>query len=191
MIEDLRKNYAEYRWFFTSNKRLVIGGKSDEQNESLVKKVKNSGIKLVMMHTALPGSPFTFILDDYKKIGEKDLEETAVFTACFSQQWKKRKKKVEVHVFTSEEVIKRKAMKVGTFGVAKKIGEPKVELKLYLKKQKSKLRAVPFKSGNIMLIPGKKPKEEVSELLSKRLKVKKNEILNAIPAGGFEIKEIK
>lgn len=185
MIEKLRKNFRNYRWFFTSNQRLVIGGKNEEQNEKLVKKIISSGQKILMMHTSTPGSPFTVILDNIKNIGERDREEMAVFTACFSKQWKE-KEKGEVDIFNSEKVYKTKGMKQGTFGVKSK-EKIEVKLKLWVKRQRGLIRAVPFKPG-IEIVPGKLGKEDAAEKIAERLKVSKQEVLNAIPAGGFKIR---
>ena len=33
----MEKDYKKYRWFFTSSDNLVIGGKSAEQNEEIMK----------------------------------------------------------------------------------------------------------------------------------------------------------
>jgi len=202
MLREIKKTYQKYRWFVTSSGKLVVGGKSSEQNELLVKKILKSKRDLVMMHTSLPSSPFTVILANLNKITKEDLEETAIFTACFSQQWKKKKKKVRVDMFTSKQVNKRKKMKIGTFGVYGKISGKKVKLKLILCFQKGILRAVPLKSFNktytkmkiprIILEPGKIGKKEaalkIKDILENdKIKVKIEEIEQAIPSGGFKI----
>jgi len=38
----LQEDYKNYRWFFTSNNVLVVGGKSDEQNEKVIKKLSKA-----------------------------------------------------------------------------------------------------------------------------------------------------
>lgn len=185
-----------YRWFYTSSGKLVIAGKNAEQNEEIMKKVKSQDI---ILHTASPGSPFCVI----KKPNAQDLKEAAIFCACFSQEWKRGKKKAEIHIFKGEQVFKEKGMKKGTFGVLGKVIRKKVELKLTLTFQKNekgifKLRAVPLSCykkemlPKIILEPGKIKKEEaalqIHEYLAKNGKeVPVQEILEAIPAGGFKI----
>lgn len=186
-IEEIKNNYQNYRWFFTSNGKLVVGGKSSSQNEELVKRIIDSREKLLMLHTASPGSPFSVILEDIDNVDENDLEEAAIFTACFSQQWKKGREEVKVNVFTSDQVEKREVMKEGTFGVVGKEEGEKAKLKLYLKEQEDKLRAVPFETGGIYLTPGKMSKDKAVGLISKKLNLKKEEVLQALPAGGFNI----
>src|SRR3989344_1597848 len=113
--KSLVQGYEKYRWFLTSNNALVVGGKNAEQNEELVKKLIKDYPKYVVMHTREPGSPFSIILSSNPS--EKDLEETAIFTGCFSRAWREKKKKTNVDIFLIEQMIKDKKMKTGTFGV--------------------------------------------------------------------------
>jgi hypothetical protein len=188
----MEKDFKKYRWFFTSNNKLVIGGKSSSQNEEIVKSSEKDSI---ILHTASPGSPFCII----KNPSKEDIGEAAIFDACFSQEWKRGKKKSEVHIFSKIKMMKTKEMKEGTFGI---IGNPKkinVELKLTLVIQEGKLRAVPLntagKEGMLVLTPGKIEKDKAAEKILSMLKdnfdvvVSKEDVLSAIPSGGFEIKE--
>ena len=107
------KGYENYRWFFTSNNVLVVGGKSEEQNESALKNFLKPNY--AVMHTSNPGSPFMIIQSDNPD--KTDLEETAVFCACFSKQWKLGKKIIDIDIFKGDQIYKTKSMKTGTFGV--------------------------------------------------------------------------
>jgi len=185
------ENYEKYRWFFTSSGKLVIGGKSAEQNEEIMRNVEENE---VIMHTSTPGSPFCIISDP----SEKDLEEAAIFTACFSKEWKTGKKKTEVHIFKADQVTKSRGMKTGTFGVLGSIKRKKVELKLVLDFQKSKIRALPpsvAKKKILILFPGNLDKIEAANKIKDIIKNKHNypitieEIMSAIPSDNIGIKE--
>ena len=88
-------------------------------------------------------------------------------------------------------------MKTGTWGVKGPIKNVKVDLGLVLVMQKRILRAVPKKSVKkneilIEICPGKKDKEKmateiIKELSEKGKKIKKEDILSALPAGGVKI----
>ena len=176
----------------TSTGKLVIGGKNSEQNEVLMRWIIKDNKDYIVMHTKDPGSPFSIITADKKNVKPTDLEECAVFTACFSQAWKAKKKTVKVDIFTGKQVSKKKTMKRGTFGVLGKVNEKKVELVLYLTKQKGKFRAVPKTDKKILkLLPGNLDKEKTALKISEMLKLTrikdKQEIMQAIPAGGFKI----
>ena len=101
------KDYKNYRWFFTSNNVLVVGGKSDEQNEFVLKNFLRPDY--IVMHTSLPGSPFMIIQSE--KPTKKDLDETAIFCASFSKQWKNGNKKIDIDIFKGGQIYKIKSMK--------------------------------------------------------------------------------
>jgi hypothetical protein len=188
-----RRWYEKYRWFFTSSGKLVIGGKSAEQNEELINKYLEKDC--IVMHTAAPGSPFAIVKFSKDKINAKDLEEAAIFTASFSRAWREGKKKAEVHIFKEEQIIKEKGQKTGTFTVLGRVEKVNAEVKLALGFQKNRLRAVPIrilKNPIATLMPGRISKEKATEMIYEKLKrygfeLKKEEILNALPTGNFKI----
>lgn len=186
-------DYKKYKWFYTSSNKLVIGGKNAIQNDSLLQKIKSLNKEFIILHTEDPGSPFSIIISDIKMVDKKDVEESAVFTACFSQAWKKGSKKASVHFFNSNQIYKTKGMKPGTWGVVGDIKKISVPLSLVLTKQKSILRAIPEKAvkdkENIfgIICPGKIPKEELAPKLYHELNglFTQSEIMSAIPTGGL------
>ena len=185
-----KEDYEKYRWFFTSSGKLVIGGKSSKQNEDIMSQVEEDDL---IMHTSTPGSPFCIL----KNPTRKDVEEAAVFTACFSHEWKKLKKKSEVHIFKGEQVIKKRNMKEGTFGILGSVNKKKVELRLGLEIQRGKLRAIPYNSAKkpmAILTPGHFDKIEAGKKILKIIKDKygypitKDEVMSAIPADNISVK---
>ncbi|HRZ85161.1 MAG TPA: NFACT RNA binding domain-containing protein [Candidatus Paceibacterota bacterium] len=182
-----KDSYFKYRWFYTSSGKLVIGGKNALQNEEIVSNLIKSGKNYLVMHTKDPGSPFAVIQSEI--VSPNDIEEIAIFTGCFSRAWRENKKQVVVDIFQAIQLIKKKSMKVGTFGVSGNIQHKKVDLKLYLTKQKSVLRAVPFKPKEknvICIFPGKIDKQTFAEQMSIKLEIVRDEVLQALPAGGFK-----
>lgn len=192
---NINKDYAKYKWFFTSSEKLVIGGKNASQNDQLLKKIKSLGGEYIIMHTSQPGSPFSVILSDIKSISSTDIGECAIFTACFSQSWKSGKRKARVDIFNSSQINKSSSMKVGTWGVKGKVKKMEVNLELVLTVQKGILRSVPEKTiknkGKILLkiLPGNKNKEELLSEIHASLKERfsKNDILSALPSGGLQL----
>jgi|SRR3989344_232749 len=169
------------------------GGKSAEQNDLLLKQIKGKDTEFIVMHTESPGSPFSVIMAEPEKVSKSDLEETAIFTACFSQAWKLGKKKSIIHIFRATQLRKLPGMKVGTWGLRGKIQKTSAPLKLALTVQEKTLKAVPeasVKGKSILaIIPGKTDKVKMlPELFSKfKGKFNNSEILSALPAGGLEI----
>jgi len=187
------KEYMSYRWFFTSEGKLVVGGKSDEQNENVLRYFKRPGYTI--MHTTKPGSPFMIIQSDDPS--KNDLDECAVFCACFSKEWKTGKKSIDIDVFKGGDVFKNKGMKTGTFGVKnKKKIKAKPELMVII--QKGKIRAVPKVKGKeeslAVIKQGKMDKEAAAEKIAKKIKekyllpVSREEVMRAIPSGNMDVR---
>lgn len=187
------KNYMNYRWFFTSEGKLVVGGKSEEQNEIVLKYFSKPNYTI--MHTTSPGSPFMIIQTE--EPSKNDLNECAMFCACFSKEWKSGNKLISIDIFSGKDVYKTKTMKVGTFGV-KNRKQIKVKPELVIVIQKGKIKAVPKvnKSEEILAVikQGKLTKEEAGEKIAKKIKekflfpVSKEEIMMAIPSGNMSVK---
>jgi len=188
------QNHEAYKWFFTSTKKLVVGGKSSTQNDELLKILKRSGEDFVVMHTSSPGSPFTIILASRTDIVKTDLEETAIFTGCFSRAWKEGKTKTTVDIFTLSQLYKTKDMKTGTWGIKGKVEKKIVSLELVLTKQNGKLRALPEKTVKnkdalLKIKPGKVDKADMLPKFQMEIKehLNQEEFMSALPAGGVSI----
>ena len=187
LISNQAKDYKNYKWFFTSNNVLVVGGKSDEQNEQAIKHFSKPDYTI--MHTSKPGSPFMIIQSD--KPTKIDLEETAIFCACFSKQWKQLKsatKKVDIDIFKGNQIYKNSAMKKGTFGIRGKKETMKVKPELVLIFQKGKLKSVPKTTKEKKLAeikPGKLSKDQAADKIAKKIK---DEIMQAIPSDKLGVK---
>ncbi len=191
----LERNYQKYRWMYTSSGKLVFGGKSAEQNEEVVQwliEEARKGKDYIVMHTSTPGSPFAVL--HAERFDDKDLEECAIFCACFSRAWREKEKKVKIDIFHASQLFKNPGMKTGTFGVLEKTKSKNVPLRLCLELQDGVLRGVPYRPGRksclICLTPGKIPKEKAAELIGECIGFKKQEILEALPTGGFVIDSI-
>lgn len=185
-------DYKKYKWFFTSNDLLVVGGKSAEQNDSLLKELGEGKKDLIVMHTSAPGSPFCAIVSDIDKVKKRDIDECATFTGCFSQAWKQGKKACEIGIFRLSQLGKPRSAKTGTWQVAGKSEKANVKLELALTKQKGVWRAVPRGVADkkaVKVYPGKIDKtkmvDEIMTLIGE--KNKHDEILAALPAGGVRI----
>jgi hypothetical protein len=190
------EEYKKYRWFFTRSGKLVLGGKSAEQNDSFISKLKESSKDFFVLHTHSPGSPFSVIISDISKVSSSDLKQTAIFTASFSQQWKKKSKSASVDVFKLSSMEKSKGLKTGTWQVRKKQKSLLVPLELSLTTQKNILRSVPeetaLKSKTLLKIsPGNMEKskaiKKIYSILNK--KFPETEISSALPSGPFRIIE--
>lgn len=96
--------YEKFRWFFSSEGFLCIGGRDATSNDIIVKKHAQSGD--LVFHTEAPGSPFFVIKAEGKLIGDATKEEAAQATAAFSRGWKLGVGSMEVYHVTPEQVTK-------------------------------------------------------------------------------------
>lgn len=81
-----KKNwYERYRWFFTSDGILAIGGRDAPSNSAVVRKHLEKNDKI--FHGDIFGSPF-FILKDVNSPPATSLNEVAHATVCFSRAWR-------------------------------------------------------------------------------------------------------
>jgi predicted ribosome quality control (RQC) complex YloA/Tae2 family protein len=86
LTEVKKKNwYERYRWFYTSDGTLAIGGRDSSSNMAIIRKhLQNSD---TVFHADIFGSPF-FILKAEKETTDSSLNEVAHATVCFSRAWR-------------------------------------------------------------------------------------------------------
>ncbi len=191
------ENYKKYRWFYTSSGKLVVGGKNAAQNDLLLKKIKEGGEEHIIMHTSDPGSPFCIILAELSKITQADMHECAVFTGCFSRAWRTGKAQTTVDIFRLSQLHKDKTMKEGTWGVYGRVQHLTVPLELVVTRQYKVIRAIPEhsvkgKKQGVKICPGSIGKEDILPKLEIEMNepLSKEEVLQALPAGGFRISRL-
>lgn len=81
-----KKNWFErYRWFFTSDGFLVVGGRDSSSNSAVIRKHLEKDDKV--FHGEIYGSPFFLLKDDGSSMSSS-LNEVAHATVCFSRAWK-------------------------------------------------------------------------------------------------------
>ena len=76
--------FEQFHHFFTSNKSLVISGRSASQNEIIFSKYFND--EDIFFHADIHGASLTVL--KCTNPNEADLTEAAQFAACFSSAWK-------------------------------------------------------------------------------------------------------
>ena len=86
-ISEVRKKnwYERYRWFFTSDGFLAIGGRDSSSNSAIIRKHLEKNDKV--FHAEIFGSPF-FILKNSSDSLPSSLNEVANATVCFSRAWR-------------------------------------------------------------------------------------------------------
>ncbi|MEK0367933.1 MAG: NFACT RNA binding domain-containing protein, partial [Nitrosopumilus sp.] len=105
VVSEIRKKswYERYRWFFTSDGFLAIGGRDAASNSAVVRKhlAKNDKI----FHGDIFGSPF-FILKNAENASTVSMNEVAHATVCFSRAWREGMYGVSAYWVNPEQVKK-------------------------------------------------------------------------------------
>jgi len=80
------KWYERFRWFYSSDGFLILGGRDADSNEEIYAKYLEK--RDLAMHTDAPGAPLTVIKTEGKEVPESTLQEAAVFSVSYSSLWK-------------------------------------------------------------------------------------------------------
>jgi len=80
-----KKWYERYRWFFTSDGVLAVGGRDSSSNSAIIRKYLENNDKV--FHAEVHGSPFFLLKAEDDELLPLSLEEVAHATVCFSRAW--------------------------------------------------------------------------------------------------------
>ncbi|MFX0038455.1 MAG: ribosome rescue protein RqcH [Promethearchaeota archaeon] len=100
-----KKWYEKFRWFFSSDGYLIIGGRDATSNEIIFKKhIEQNDL---VFHTIFPGSPLAVIKNpNNQKIPLSTIDQTAEFAASYSRAWKENWGVVDVFYINPDQISK-------------------------------------------------------------------------------------
>jgi predicted ribosome quality control (RQC) complex YloA/Tae2 family protein len=213
IVSEVRKKnwYERYRWFFTSDDMLAIGGRDAPSNSAVVRKhlAKNDKI----FHGDIFGSPF-FILKDAESPPTNSMNEVAHATVCFSRAWREGMHGLSAFWVNPDQVKKSapsgQFLPKGSFTIEGKrnfVNIPSLKLAVgiipqddhYLLtsgppepiKKNSICYAIIEPHGLEMVEVAKKIKLEFSKLEEEITKqISLDDFVRALPAGQSQIKEV-
>lgn len=193
--------FHKFRFFFTTNNFLVLGGRDAKSNELLVKKhFKENDL---YFHAEIYGAAHVVLKNpDNKEIPELDRLEAANFALIFSSAWKNHAFSTQVYSVTHSQVSKSafsgESLGSGAFVIrGKRDYYKKLNLKLRLIFDADKgVYAFPhlLTSGSIkqdfLLSPGSQKKSDVLKSIknyfsNKQISLSLEQIDAALPAGSF------
>jgi predicted ribosome quality control (RQC) complex YloA/Tae2 family protein len=213
LVSEVRKKnwYERYRWFFTSDGMLAIGGRDAPSNSAIVRKHLGKNDKI--FHGDIFGSPF-FILKDAENPSTVSMNEVAHATVCFSRAWREGMHGTNAYWVNPEQVKKSapsgQFLPKGSFTIEGKrnfVNIPSLRLAVgiipqdehYLLtsgpidaiKKNSLCYAIIEPHGSEMVDAAKKIKLEFSKLeeeITKQISI--DDFVRALPAGQSQIKEV-
>jgi len=213
LVSEVRKKnwYERYRWFFTSEEMLAIGGRDAPSNSAIVRKHLGKNDKI--FHGDIFGSPF-FILKDAENPSTISMNEVAHATVCFSRAWREGMHGTNAYWVNPEQVKKSapsgQFLPKGSFTIEGKrnyVNIPSLRLAVgiipqdehYLLtsgpldtiKKNSLCYAIIEPHGSEMVDIAKKIKLEFSKLEEEIVKqISIDDFVRALPAGQSQIKEV-
>jgi len=188
--------YEKFRWFFSSEGFLVIGGRDATSNEIVIKKHTDSDD--IVFHTEVAGSPFFVIKTEGKKPGQKTLDETAQATASYSRAWKLGITSLEVFYVHPNQLSKTpkagEFISKGSFMVEgkKNTMTPKLELAVGITKEGFIMggpsNAIKQNCPQFVIIEqGKEKTSRAAKYIQKKIGGEVDDIIKVIPPGGIKI----
>jgi predicted ribosome quality control (RQC) complex YloA/Tae2 family protein len=100
-VQKKKEWYERYRWFFTSDGLLAIGGRDASSNSSIIRKHLEKNDKV--FHAEIVGSPF-FLLKNSSDNTVTSVKETAHATVCFSRAWREGLYGLNAYWVTSDQI---------------------------------------------------------------------------------------
>ena len=98
------KWYERFRWFYSSDGFLVLGGRDADSNEEIYTKYLER--RDLAMHTDAPGAPLTVIKTEGKEVPESTLQEAAGFAVSYSSLWKSGLAAADCYLVKGDQVSK-------------------------------------------------------------------------------------
>ncbi len=195
-----KKWYEKFHWFFTSDGKLVIGGRDAHQNELLNGRHFDDGD--LFFHADIFGASVT-ILKEGREASAEAKEEAAQFAASYSSAWKNMEGSVDVYAMRREQVSKstsKGSIGTGSFLLS---GEREwfrnTQLALVMFVEDGVLNAVPLVAFNrllpsksvgsrVFLKEGKAKKSDAAKVVANVLSYDNvDEIMQQLPAGTFQV----
>lgn len=192
--------YEKYRWFFSSEGFLVIGGRDATTNEVIIK--KHTAPDDLVFHTDMAGSPFFVVKADSqpgKEIGEATRREAANATCSFSRAWKSGMVTTRTFWVMPEQVSKQanpgEFMGKGAFMIRGKTNYLPASMDLVVGVSAEGATVCAPESAakahcptTIRILQGNQKTSDVAKKLKALLKADDlDEVLRALPTGGIKL----
>jgi predicted ribosome quality control (RQC) complex YloA/Tae2 family protein len=98
------KWYERFRWFYSSDGFLILGGRDADSNEEIYAKYLER--RDLAMHTDAPGAPLTVIKTEGKEVPQSTLQEAAGFSVSYSSLWKSGLAAADCYLVKGDQVSK-------------------------------------------------------------------------------------
>jgi len=193
-----KKWFEKFRWFYTSDGFLVIGGRDASSNEQIIKKYTEQHD--LVFHTDLAGSPFFILKTEGKAAGEASIKEVADATVSFSRVFKSGQSNSPVFWVSPEQVTKNpntgEYLTKGAFVIRGKTNYVDNKINLAIgKTEEGKLMAAPLQAIKAhckeyaIIVQGKSKPSDIAKKIRSLLGGSLDEIIRLLPSGEMDIRK--
>ncbi|MBN2457516.1 DUF814 domain-containing protein [Candidatus Woesearchaeota archaeon] len=191
--------YERFRWFYSSEGFLVIGGRDATSNEIVIK--KHAEKDDIVFHTDMAGSPFFVIKTCKRQPGNATLQEAADATACYSRAWKLGLSTTDVFYVSPEQVSKTaksgESLPHGAFMIYGKTTYLKPEMRCAVGLTEKGIMGGPVTAvahnskSHVVVIQGEdKPSDCAKRIRMLLCEGDNDEIIRSLPPGNCKIIEL-
>ena len=195
-VERKKEWYEKFRWFYSSEGFLCIGGRDATSNEIVVKKHMDK--EDIVFHTSIAGSPFFIVKTEGKQVGDSTLQEVAEATAAYSKAWKLGLSTTDVFWVKPEQVSKEaeagEYIERGAFMIRGKKNFIRPELKLAIGLKDSQIIGGPvaavkkYAEKCVVVVQGRDKASDAAKKIRKKLgEGDLDDIIRFLPAGGVKV----
>lgn len=195
--------FDAYRWCFSSEGFLILGGRDARTNDQLVKKHLKEGDRYA--HADLHGAP-SVVVKEGSKATEATLREACEFALAYSKAWSAGLASGSAYWVLPEQVSKQaesgEFLPRGAFVIRGKrnyfhdlpvrsaVGE--IEVEAHRKISGGPESAIAARSGKYaVLTPGKEDRERIAKRLAELFGVPIEEIVRGMPPGGVAVSRVQ
>lgn len=187
-----REWFEEFHWSFTSSGRLILAGKTSQQNDRLAARMEDADL---FFHADIRGAAAT-VLKGGVDAGGDEKAEAAVVAACYSKAWGKRMAAVDVYAVRKWQLSKHATggyVGAGGFAIS---GEREwfrnTRLALAVgvegnRRVSAGPENAPWLKKKVVIVPGKMDKREAAGRIGEILGVPESEVAPVLPSGKISI----
>lgn len=194
--------FEKFRWFYTSENKLVIAGRDATTNDILIKKHLDQ--KDIVFHADIAGSPFCIVKDGNNNCSQSELKQVAQFCAANSRAFKLNLSNVDIYWVNPDQISLEapsgEYLTKGAFMVYGKKNVINTEIKISIGLMKDNkvmgghVEAVKSNCNYYLnIIPGSIKKSDIAKKIQKYFLKKANvnvdldEVMQALPPGDCQI----
>jgi len=183
--------YEKYRWIFSSNGKLIIGGKDAKNNERIVK--KHLGKNDIYVHADIAGGASVVVKDCPD---EQSIIEACEFAGIYSKAWSAKLASVDIFWVREDQVSKTPPtgsyLKLGTFMIYGKknyVKDVKLIAGIGTLKNYKKVVCGPISiieklcDKYVIFVPGDTSKEDFAKESAKYFNISIDKIHALLPSG--------